>query len=150
MKIQLNETVNAPVEKVFGIFSDFHRAAERVDGIESIEVLTDGPIGVGTKFRETRIMFGKSSTEEMEVTSFEPNQSYTVEADSCGAHFQTLFHFRPEGDHTLVEMEMQTRADTLFAKLMSPLGFLMAGTMKKCIQSDITELKHHCENEMEV
>ena len=145
MNLKLSETVDAPVERVFEIFADFENASHRIDGIERIEVLTDGAVGKGTRFRETRIMFGKETTEEMEITQFSPNESYLVEAESCGAHFQTDFRFTSEGISTLVEMEISSRPITLFAKLMSPLGFLMAGTMKKCLLDDMKQLKSHCE-----
>lgn len=146
MKMTIHETVDAPVETVFDVFADFRKAADRVDGIERIELLTDGPVGLGTRFRETRIMFGRESTEEMEITQFEQNEKYAVEADSCGAHFQTVFRFQPNGRRTAVEMEMRTRVTSLFAKLMWPLEFLMAGSMKKMILSDIHQLKQHCEH----
>ena len=145
MNMQLSETINAPIGKVFDVFSDLHTADQRIEEIVNIEVLTDGPIGVGTRFRETRIMFGRESTEEMEITRFEPNKGYCVEADSCGAHFQTEFRFRENGDRTDVEMVTKTQAVSLFAKLMKPVSFLMAGTMKKCFESDIAQLKKYCE-----
>ena len=144
-KLQLSKTVNAPVEKTFHLFADFPNAAARINGIEKVEMLTDGPIGVGTKFKETRIMFGKEATEEMEVTHFEPNKLYTVVADSCGARFESTFNFQPVGDQTQVEMHLNTQAQTLFAKLMGPLAYLMAGTVKKAIQSDIDQLTEVCE-----
>ena len=145
MQLSFSRTVNAPVANVFEVYSDFGNAAARVDGIENIELLTDEPIGKGTRFRETRIMFGRESTEEMKVTEFEPNRKYTVEAFSCGAHFQTVFRFEPQGNSTNVEVELKTRSVSWFAKLMSPLGFLMAGSMKKMFESDIDQLKSYCE-----
>ena len=145
MNFAFNRTVNAPLDRVFSIYADFENAANRIDGIERVELLTDAPIGVGTKFRETRMMFGRESTEEMEVTVFEPNQKYTVEALSCGAHFLTEFRFQPEGNGTKVEFEMRTRAVSIFAKLMSPLGIFFAGSMKKCFMADIDQLKDYCE-----
>lgn len=90
---QLRKTVNAPVEKTFQLFSDFPNAATRVDGIEKVEMLTDGPVCVGTKFKETRVMFGREATEEMEVTQFETNKLYTIAANSCGARFESTFNF---------------------------------------------------------
>jgi len=145
MNFTLNRTVNAPIDNVFRVYSDFANAAARIDGIENIEILTDDPIGKGTRFRETRIMFGRESTEEMEITEFEQNKKYIVEANSCGAHFQTIFQFQPNGGSTNVKVELNTRSVTLFAKLMSPLGFLMASSMKKCFSSDIDQLKQYCE-----
>lgn len=145
MNITLSRTVNATVAHVFGVYTDIANAATRVEGIENIEILTDEPIGVGTRFRETRIMFGRASTEEMEITEFEPNKKYTVEAFTCGAHFQTVFQFRPNGNSTKLDVEPKTRSVSLFAKLMSPLGFLMAGSMKKMFEPDIDQLNQYCE-----
>ena len=76
MNFTLNRTVNAPIDNVFRVYSDFANAAARIDGIENIEILTDDPIGKGTRFRETRIMFGREYTEEMEITEFEQNKKY--------------------------------------------------------------------------
>ena len=143
--LKLSQQVNAPIDRVFQVFSDFPTAADRIEGIKSIEMLTDGPVGLGTRFKETRTMFGRDATEEMEITAFEPNRLYTVSADSCGAKFDTTFRFSESMGKTQVDMEMKTQAVTLFAKLMAPLGALMMGTMKKCIMADVNSLKEHCE-----
>jgi uncharacterized protein YndB with AHSA1/START domain len=83
----------APRERVFAAFTDLEHAAENVAAIVRVEVLTDGPVGRGTRFRETRVMFRREATEELEITAFDPPQSYTVEADSCGTHWRTTFQF---------------------------------------------------------
>ncbi len=63
-KFKLTTRVKAPAEKVFALFSDFSNVAGRIAGITKVEVLTAGPIGVGTRFRETRMMFMKKVAEE--------------------------------------------------------------------------------------
>ncbi len=141
MKLLITRRIEKPVEEVFQVFTDLARAPERVQGIESLELLTDGPMRVGTRFRETRKMFGREATEEMTVTALEPNRSYTVGARSCGCDFETQFRFHPEGKSTRVEMELKTRATTLVARLMAPLGIFMAGSMKKLCERDIDDLK---------
>ncbi len=143
--MKLGQTVNAPIDKVFHVFADIGNVAERVDGIQHVEILTDGPVGKGTRFKETRVMFGCKSTEEMEITEYITNDLYVIEADTCGSHFKSTFRFRPKGKHTAVDVEFETRAVSLFARLMQPLGRIMAGSMKKCLLSDIEQLKEHCE-----
>lgn len=56
MKIADLITINAPIEKVFDVFTDLEKAPERVKGIAKLEIL-EGPlrIQVGTKWRETRV-----------------------------------------------------------------------------------------------
>jgi carbon monoxide dehydrogenase subunit G len=144
--LRLSKTVNAPVEKTFQLFSDFPNAAARIDGITNVEMLTDGPVGVGTRFKETRVMFGREATEEMEVTQFEPNRLYTVAANSCGARMESTFKFQPVGNQTRVEMNLETKAQSVFAKLFSPLAFLLVGSIKKAMQSDIDQIAKLCEH----
>jgi len=145
--MQLSKTIDAPRERVFEAFTDLDRMAERIEGIERVEKLTDGPMRVGTRWKETRVMFKRESTEELEVTGFDPPESYRVECDSCGSHFTSVFRFEPEGDATRVTMEMSYRATSLFAKLFRPIGFLMAGSIKKCIDQDLDDAKRAIEAE---
>lgn len=147
VEFDISTTVSAPRESVFRVFSDFSKAAERIEGIESIEMLDEGPFQVGTRFRETRKMFGKETTEEMTVVELEGDRFYRVTADSCGTHFSTAFQFSDHPDGTEVKVSIETKPYSLFAKLMSPLGRLMAGSMKKMMCSDIDQLKAFCEAE---
>lgn len=142
----MSEHVTAPPEVVFDVAADLHSAAENIQGIESLEVLTDGPVGVGTRFRETRVMMGKSSTEEMEITAFDPPHSYVVETESCGCHFRCEYRFVGDISGTNVRLTMETAPLTFFAKLMAPLSALMMGPMKKCIAADLADLKSVAES----
>lgn len=140
-KCTIATRIAAPVEEVFKLFADFEHAPGRIQGIKKLEVLTAGPVGVGTRFRETRVLFNREATEEMEITAFEPNRGYTIGCQSCGAVYTSVFRFQPDGDGTLVTVDFETRAQSVLAKLMAPLGWLMMGTVKKCIQQDIDDLK---------
>lgn len=139
--------VNAPPDRVFQAWSDFRNADQLVSGIEEIEVLTDGPIGVGTKFRETRLMHGKRATEEMEITEFQPGDRFVVECDSCGAHWRAEMKFVPEGSGTRVVNSMDAKPLGFLSKIMMlVMSPFMKGMMLKCIKQDMEDLKAHCEN----
>lgn len=137
----LTRRVEAPIDAVFDVFSDIPRADRMIDDIVRIEMLTTGPVDVGTRWRETRRMFKREATEEMAVTAFERGRSYTVACDACGCEYESTWRFESEGDATLVEFEMGYRPVTFFAKVMSPLGRLMAPMMKKCFEKDFQALK---------
>lgn len=137
----LSRRVEAPIDRVFAVFSDIPRAHEMIDQITAIEMLTDGPVGVGTRWREKRVMFKREATEEMEVTAFEPGQRYTVGCRSCGCEYESTWRFEPDGDSTQVEFEFAYRPLTLVAKLTYPLGRLMMPMMKKCFETDFLALK---------
>lgn len=144
--VTVRTKVAAPANVVFEVASDLAHAAEHISGIKKLELLTDGPIAVGTRFRETRVMFHKEATEEMQITRLEPGRTYTVECESCGAHYSSTFQVQPEGSGSEMEMRLEARPLTLFAKLMSPLGFLMAGMMKKCLEQDLDDVKRIAES----
>lgn len=142
MTIKDSIFINAPVEKVFATFRDLDKATESMSSITKIEVL-EGPaiLEMGTKWRETRKMFGQEATEEMYVTGFEMNHMYKVEAESSGAHYITVFSFTPQDSGTLVEMSFEGMAKSFMAKLFTPLGYLFANASKKALHQDLEDLK---------
>jgi carbon monoxide dehydrogenase subunit G len=131
----------ATVERTFSVLTDLRTAASRISGMQSLDVLTEGPIGVGTRFTEVRIMFGKEATETMEITQFEAGKGYTVDAESHGSHYTSVFEFTPEGDGTRVNVSFTATPLTFLAKVMSPLIFMMKGTMRKCMMQDMADLR---------
>jgi hypothetical protein len=148
-RLTMKKTVRAPLERTFAVFTDLRRAEENLSGVTKLEVLTDGPVGRGTTFRETRIIFKKEATEELTFTDFRPPESMTIGCTSCGVEYSSVYTFRPVADGTEVELVLTSRPRTLFARLMSPLGALMAGTMKKMIGTDMDELAAVAEGEDE-
>lgn len=145
MGMKISRWMGASPEVVFAACTDFEHAADHVEGIVSTEMLTEGPVGVGTRFRETRVMFGREATEEMEVTQFEPGKSYTLEAESCGTRYSTRMDFQAEGQGCRVTMDVEAHAVTFMAKLMSPLCWFMSGMMKKCLEQDLESIASRVE-----
>lgn len=139
--------VEAPVERTFQVFTDLEHAAERVRGIRKVELLTPGPFGKGTRFRETRVMFGKEAKETMEVVEHERDRGYALHAESSGSRYRMAFAFEPErgGAATRVRASFEATPVTLAAKLMAPLFGLMAGTCAKALRADCADLKASCE-----
>jgi hypothetical protein len=144
---QITKKIDASPHAVFDLFSDLDHVAEHVKSIKKIERLTPGPVGVGTRFRETRVMFGREATEEMYFTAFEPPRLYEVRCQTCGAEYQSVYTFRPDGAGTVVDVKFEAKPISLFAKLMTPLSFLMVGGMKKCMDQELEDLKKVAESQ---
>ena len=144
-RMTMDIEVDATPSRLWEVVSDLGNAAERIAGIDKIEILTDGPIGVGTEWRETRTMMGKSQTELMKIAAWEPGSHYTVYSDSCGSDFHWTMRVVPRGEQATLRTEMDVKARTFMAKLMTPLGWLMSGMMKKCIRQDLEDIKRSAE-----
>ena len=142
MRLELTERISAPNDRVFAIASDVEAMPKNVPGIVRVEKLTPGPVGLGTRFKETRMMFGKESTEEMTFAAFDPPRSYRMDADSCGARFESTFRFVPVDGGTEIQLEISTTATSWFARLMKPLSMMMMmGSVKKLLQADLRAVK---------
>ncbi len=145
-KFHYSVHINASPEEVFQVASNIPNAANMIEGITKIEMLTDGPVGVGTTWSETRVMFGKEHSETMEITGFDPPRSYTVGSESCGALWSSTFSFTPEAGGTRVDLDFLTKPLSVWAKIMSVVMTpLMRGMMKKCVGADLRDLKKVCE-----
>ena len=144
--ITVSTNVSAPIDQVFEVYTDLEKAVERIPGLTALEILSEGPFGEGTRWRETRLMFKKEATEEMWVTGFDPPKSYTVEAESHGMRYSTVFLFAPDGEGTKVTWAFSGTALTLGAKIMAPIfNVLMKGTMTRCMLRDLEALRDVCE-----
>ena len=78
-------------------------------------MLSDGEIGVGTRFKETRVMFGKESSEIMEITRFAPHDFFTEEARSSGMHYVSNWSFVENEGCTRVSIDFTGTATTSIA-----------------------------------
>lgn len=115
-------------------------STERIEQITKVEMLTEGPMGKGTRWRETRIVMKKAATEEMWFSEFHANRSYTVRGESMGSLFLTTFTFQESNGKTQVHIEMVATPQTITAKLLSPLALLTKGMMRRCLTGDIEAL----------
>lgn len=138
---EIRDTIDAPTDRVFAIFADLPNAQHNIGSILNIEFLSEQRSGLGTRWRETRKMFGKEATEEMWISDWRPGAGYTVSCVSCGCAYETDIAFAPSGGGTEVVMRMSIKPQTFMARLMSPLGRLFAGTFKKCMLKDIDDLR---------
>jgi carbon monoxide dehydrogenase subunit G len=74
--------VMRPVEEVWAYASDVTKHDEWSNAVQSIRLVTPGPIGRGTRFIQTVKMLGKQAEGEWEITEYEPNRRITFRGGS--------------------------------------------------------------------
>ncbi len=148
MNIKAFCQIAAPKSKVFELFSDLHNLSNYVTAITKIEILTKGEIGVGSKFKETRLMFGSESTEVMEITQFLPFDTFREEARSGGMHYISDWVFTEVDGITTVKICFTGTATTFNGKIINLIFTCMKIWMKKAFITDMNELKQVLENDV--
>ena len=142
MEVTCSQHIAAPVETVWALMTDLESFPETVSGIDGVERLDDGSgFEVGTKWRETRTLFGRTATEDMWVTEMDPGRSYVVEANSHGAEYRTSQRVEPEGAGSLLTMSFAGTPTGTFSKIMAAtVGRLFANATKKAFAQDLADI----------
>ncbi|MBA4537420.1 SRPBCC family protein [Bacillus aquiflavi] len=110
-----------PLTDVFDFAANLENAPKMTVNVVKMEKTTDGPIGVGSKFIETRNIRGKEAKAHIEITEFVPYQSYTIESSANGLKliYRYLFHEIEEG--TQVEMEAHIKTTGIKMAITRPI-----------------------------
>jgi uncharacterized protein YndB with AHSA1/START domain len=144
-EMSISREVNAPPSRVFAVASDLRNAPQFMRAITKLEVLTDGPVRAGTRFRETRKMFGREATEEMEIVAIDPPRSYTIACDNHGCRYRTEMRIEPKGRGSEISMHFRAEPLTFIAKA---IGYLMKPLAKKMMKEcgkDLEDIAKHAE-----
>ena len=144
--ITVSDRIAGPVEEVFAQFTNIeHGAAEHVSGIKKIEMLTPGPVRLGTRWRETRDVMGVADSAEMEITSFERNRTYTIRHHKASLQVATTFWFEPIDGATEVTVEFELEGGGVPLGLLAPLGWAIAGKVARVLSHDLADFKRTIE-----
>ena len=140
--VEVRRHVSATVQRVWDVATDLAGSPQVIRGIDAVEVLTPGAFGVGTRWRETRTMMGRSATEEMTVTAVEPQRSYRVEAASRGAHYVSMIALAPSDDGgTDVTMTFSGRPTNMGARVLAAVTAPLARrAVTRALEQDLHDI----------
>ena len=147
LRFTIEERFDASPEEVFRVATDIDAFGDWMPNFVRAEKLTDGVVGKGAIWRETRKMFGKESTEQFEVTAAEPGKSLDLFVDgqkgtTGRGEYRFRYVFEPQGAGTLLRMDGEIAGMGWF---METLGRLFIGSFKKAVHGDLKALKTHLE-----
>lgn len=146
--VTVTEHIRAPREQVFAKLIDYENFPDFISAITSVELLTEGEIGVGTRFRETRVMFGKEASEEMEIVEFERPSRLVYTAASHGCRYRSTHELVEKNGGTELSLHFEGKGISFVGKLMSGLmGWMMSSACRKAIAKDFSDLKRALEAE---
>jgi hypothetical protein len=145
--VGVTRLVEAPVAAVFRVFTDLPGRRARLSTVVAVELLTKGPFGAGTVWRETRTMAdGTEITEEFRVDECVVPERFVVASPGIGAEYRMTYTFVPvlQGRHrgatmvTVVQDGTPTAPAGRFLALV--FGGLAARTVEGALRRDLDDL----------
>lgn len=145
IQFQITHTLPAPPERVFEGLTNLDNAAAWMPDLVRIERLGGTGAGVGSRWRETRKMFGKEATEEFEVTTFEPPSRFGLRIDgskgTSGSGIYTFdYRLSPDGGGTRVVLDASIDG---ISRIREWITRLFAGMYRKMFRKDLVALAEH-------
>lgn len=145
----LTQHVNASPEKVWAVLSDIPGSAGTLSGINAIQMLSEGPYGEGTRWKETRTMMGRQETVEMWVSQTDPPRSTTIKALQGGADYTTRFALKERDGGT--DLTMTFGAEVIKPTIVSKVSMALFGKIgmsmtRKALAKDLSEIAAKAES----
>ncbi len=128
--------INCPVDQVFGLITDAKKLSSWQASLVENELLTDGALHAGTRFREKRRMGSRETVIEGEVTDFVPNERFATRT-LTSPKVTVSYTFEPVKNGTRVTYRF-TMVAKGFMRLLEPF-FL--GSIRRDTEADFTNLR---------
>jgi carbon monoxide dehydrogenase subunit G len=141
INLDLGILIDRPVKDVFAFVADPNNMPKWNSAVVSLEQITPGDVGVGTKFKSVGEMMGRRIEGEMQVTAYEPDTKCGFQVNAGPMQVDITLSFKTVGTGTKVSLNAQG----------NPAGFfkiaegMMTGRVKSMMEENLARLKSQLE-----
>jgi uncharacterized membrane protein len=136
MKFTNTITVGRRPDEVFAFLADFENVPRWNYAIAETRKITDGPVGVGTRYRQTRTLPNRSE-ETFAVTEFEPVHRISIDGALGPFEGEIRYLLEPVGNSTVITNTMTLQPSGPL-RLVAPLA---APRVKAVVATNLDVLK---------
>lgn len=139
--------INRPAEVVFDAITKIDKHPEWSDGVKRVYELSEGPVRVGTKWKQTTPFVGQDLECEAEVTRFESNRLFAAKVTKP-LPAEMTWELKSTGPGTLLTLTGDFEPNKLLdipAKLKVTEN-LIPGQIKREWDRDLSKLKTQLES----
>jgi uncharacterized membrane protein len=136
-KIERSIVIDRPIDDVFEFTHDLANNPVWQTTLVEVELLTDGPMRVGTRWQEVRRFLGKRIESVLELTEYEPNKRSAVKMVSGPVPFSGIYAYEPVDGGTRFTVGGELDAHGFF-KLAEPVFARITG---RELESNLGHLK---------
>ncbi|MCM3439459.1 SRPBCC family protein [Metabacillus halosaccharovorans] len=149
IRFEVIRTVQVTKQRAYFGLLDLNSAQKWMKGLVKIERMDEGPLKVGSEWRETRKMFGTEATEHFEVVELQEPHKIVLRCDGTKGttgkgEFLFTYILSTKNNSTEIKLDGKINGLTGLAKFF---GKIMAGTFKKACAKDMDSLTSYLEKE---
>jgi len=137
INLDLGTLIDRPVKDVFAFITNPANMSKWNSAVVSMEQITPGAVGMGTKFKTIGEMLGRRIEGEMEVIAFEPDSKYGFQMNAGPVQVNVTLGFKTVGTGTKLSLNAQGNPGGLF-KLAEGV---MQGRVKSMMEENLVRLK---------
>ena len=130
--------INRPIDQVFPYVANLNNQTHWMEDVISSKQVSEGPVGMGTKFQQDMKMMGRSLDTQYEITGYEYPTTMSFTGTSRGMmEFGGQYSFTPEGEGTAIDFDGYAKLTGVW-RLVEPL---FAGEVRRGFNKELSELK---------
>lgn len=137
INLDLGALIDRPVKEVFAFVANPNNMSKWNSVVLSLEQITPGAVGVGTKFKSVGEMMGRRIEGEMQVTAYEPDTKCGFQVNAGPMQVNMTLALKTVGTGTKISLNAQG----------NPAGFFklaegaMTGRVKSMMEENLARLK---------
>lgn len=137
INLDLGTLIDCPVKDVFTFVINPDNMPKWNSAVISLQQITPGDIGVGTKLKNVGEMMGRRIEGEMQVVAFEPDSKYGFQMNAGPMQVNVTLTFKTVGTGTRLNLNAQGNPGGVF-KLAEPM---LQGRVKSMMEENLARLK---------
>jgi len=137
INLDLGTLIDKPVKDVFAFITNPTNMSKWNSAVVSMEQITPGAVGMGSKFKTVGEMLGRRIEGEMQVIAFEPDSKYGFQMNAGPVQVNVTLGFKTVGTGTKLSLNAQGNPGGLF-KLAEGV---MQGRVKSMMEENLARLK---------
>lgn len=137
IKFEKSIFINRPQQEVFDFMSNFENDAQWQSGLVSTKRISDGPIGVGSTWRQASKFLGREIEFDIEMISYDPPHQVGGKSISGPFPVESTSKFEAQDGGTLLTITGQGEIGGFFKMAEG----LVMKQFEKQFESDLAALK---------
>jgi uncharacterized membrane protein len=142
IKVEQDITINRPVSDVFAYLTQPKNLPEWQESVQEVHLHGDGPIKVGSRWTEKRMVMNRPMDGDIEVTELELDRRFTIKSVAGPVTMSVDHVLSPAGEGTL----MRIVGEGELGGPMKLAGRMVQREIRKVFEADLARLKRRLES----